>query len=58
VLIFLEITSETSIDETSDTVKKIILNFLQVSCCCSAFVCLLAKTKNIVFFLCFFRLSL
>jgi len=32
VLIFLEITSETSIDETSDTVKKIILNFLQVGC--------------------------
>jgi hypothetical protein len=29
-LIYLEITSETSIDETSDTVKKIILNFLQI----------------------------
>ena len=30
MLVYLEITSETSIDETSDTVKKIILNFLQV----------------------------
>ena len=30
LLIFLEITSETSQDETSDAVKKIILNFLQI----------------------------
>jgi hypothetical protein len=28
------------------------LNFLQVSCCCSAFVCLLAKTKHMFLFLC------
>jgi hypothetical protein len=30
ILIYLEITSESSADETSDTVKKIILNFLQI----------------------------
>jgi len=30
-LIYLEITSESSKDETSDTVKKIILNFLQIA---------------------------
>ena len=31
ILVYMEINSETSEDETSDTVKKIILNFLQVS---------------------------
>jgi NAD-dependent SIR2 family protein deacetylase len=51
VLIFLEITSETSIDETSDTVKKIILNFLQVSCCCSR-ILVSCKTKHMFLFLC------
>ena len=51
VLIFLEITSETSIDETSDTVKKIILNFLQVSCCCSR-ILVCCKTKHMFLFLC------
>jgi NAD-dependent SIR2 family protein deacetylase len=55
VLIFLEITSETSIDETSDTVKKIILNFLQVSCCCC--VCLFLARLNTCFYF-FVRLSL